>query len=111
MDKIFKDERLNYAIERINEYTRYLHRKTVYDANVHMSRCIGCELVNDGCNICPFNIRDTEGTPFTTPGCRPDKDIYAYVSITTPENHQKSLIGALKKWCRRFYPEYTVEEI
>lgn len=118
-----KDELLDYAIKRINEYDRFDNRPDDKLDTVVLSRCLGCTLANENCSICPFNFASSTKVNLEDDSC--NKNIgcrgyrltdenfceTAYREDTAVKMHQKRLMRAVRKWCKRFYPEFTIEVI
>ena len=93
-----KNELLNYAIKRINQYDKFLKHRTTCMAHRDMPDCIGCSKTGDNCEICPFNI---DGNLLGA--CRPIGQLRK-----SPKEHQGDLIEAVNNWCKKFYPSYKV---
>ena len=103
-----KNELLDYAIERINQYDDFLDKSLASVAIYLMPDCKGCELAGRiplklaaDCSICPFSINNHKYT-----ACRPFRQLNK-----TPKKHQDDLIKAVNKWCKKFYPKYKVVRV
>lgn len=101
-----KNELLDYAVERINQYDSVLHEKDAFDALEWIPPCDGCLYAEaEGelgvCKICPFAMDGDYGT-----ACRPCGQL-----CKTPRKHQSDLIKAVNKWCKKFYPKYKVVRV
>lgn len=100
-----KNELLDYAIERINQYDSILHEEDVLCVLDLMPSCDGCLYAEvEGefgvCKICPFAIAERKTR------CRPCGQLEK-----TPRKHQDDLIKAVNKWCKKFYPEFKVVRV
>jgi hypothetical protein len=109
MLKKHKDKLLDYAIERINQYDE--------EGSFKKMKCVGCWLSSEArepgysaCDVCPFNtesllhredMRDCNcgerGAAHRSPRNRKAELIW-----------KNMLIKALKRWCKKFYPEYKI---
>lgn len=104
MNKAKKEELLNYAIERINQYDDVELEKPFLYELFDIPTCRACEFADDNCELCPFN---NMGEYYDSP-CRPiEYDCILY----TIRTHRDKLIKSVKKWCKEYYPEYTIVKV
>lgn len=100
-----KNELLDYAIERINQYDEAREHRGLYYIYSNLPTCLGCLHASVSgygeCSICPFAIDC--GSEIA---CRP-RGQWA----KTPKDHQSDLIKAVNKWCEKFYPEFKVVRV
>ena len=103
---ITKEEILDYAIERINQYAKL-------EEGELSGACGMCDYVNGRCEICPFGgFEHRKALASCAHHSKTQLDFKgtdARQKGIGLEAHQKVLIERTTKWCKKYYPEVTLK--
>ena len=100
-----KNELLDLAIERINEYDKIDKSQMITDSVDKIGYCGMCTHISDDCKECPHNFSGGRDL-----ACRDYGNDANYWQNTPVEKHQANLIKGLKAWAEK-NTDFIIERV